>query len=255
MAHSRYLRQMARSLRVERQLTVDELAARLALPRSTIYYWVRDLPLRRGGEEDPGSERGRASDAVGEGAGSAGQRGRANEGDHEERGDGGQRAGDGLSSRDAYEEALQSFEELASQPTFRDFVCIYLVQGEQRDRRRVALTNSDPAVMRLVSRWLRRLTDKAPFLSLQYRPGQSLRELRDFWGDAVGAEPRAIRAARGKSASAGGDSTPSTRRGKGPSADEAGGGAPHGLLTVAVEDSLLRARMQGWMHRARESWR
>ena len=32
-------------MRVERQLTIDELAERLALSRSTIYYWVRDLPI------------------------------------------------------------------------------------------------------------------------------------------------------------------------------------------------------------------
>jgi excisionase family DNA binding protein len=45
MAHASYLREKARSMRVERQLTIDELAERLALSRSTIYYWVRDLPI------------------------------------------------------------------------------------------------------------------------------------------------------------------------------------------------------------------
>ncbi|MEA2202107.1 MAG: hypothetical protein QOI89_2703 [Solirubrobacteraceae bacterium] len=32
-------------MRVERRLTIDQIAERLALPRSTIYYWVRDLPI------------------------------------------------------------------------------------------------------------------------------------------------------------------------------------------------------------------
>lgn len=32
-------------MRIERRLTIDELAERLALPRTTIYYWVRDLPI------------------------------------------------------------------------------------------------------------------------------------------------------------------------------------------------------------------
>ncbi len=32
-------------MRIERKLTIDELAERLALSRSTIYYWVRDLPI------------------------------------------------------------------------------------------------------------------------------------------------------------------------------------------------------------------
>ncbi len=211
MAHSRYLRQMARSLRAEQQLTVDELAARLSLPRSTIYYWVRDLPLRGGGQREPG------------------------DGEHRS----GRKVSRALSEA-AYEEGLETFDELSAQPTFRDFVCIYLVQGEQRDRTRVALTNSDPAVMRLVSRWLRRLTDKAPFLSLQYGPGQSLKDLRRFWGEATGAEPRAIRVRGSAERESDGQPAP---------------GSPHGLLTVTVDDTLLRARLQGWMHRARESWR
>ena len=198
---------MTRSLRVEQQLTVDELAARLALPRSTIYYWVRDLPLLRVGGD--GVSRERASARV--------------------------------NSQAAYEEALESFEELAVQPTFRDFVCVYLVQGEQGNRSRVALTNSDPAVIRLVSRWIRRLTDGALSLSLQYRRDQSLGELRRFWSEIVGADPRTIRP-----------------RGSGPAqgaSHEAAPSFPHGVLTVTVEDSLLCARLQGWMHRARESWR
>jgi hypothetical protein len=32
-------------MRIERKLTIDELVERLALSRSTIYYWVRDLPI------------------------------------------------------------------------------------------------------------------------------------------------------------------------------------------------------------------
>jgi transposase-like protein len=208
MAHSRYLRQMARSLRVEQQLTVDQLAARMTLPRSTIYYWVRDLPLRDGAR---GGTHREAPAKVSR-----------------------------VLSEAAYEEGLANFEELSAQPTFRDFVCIYLVQGEHRDRTRVALTNSDPAVMCLVSRWLRRLTDQAPFLSLRYGTGQSPKELRRFWGETTGTAPRAIRA-RGHS--------------EGVLGEQLVPSPSHGLLTIGVDDALLRARLQGWMHRARESWR
>jgi hypothetical protein len=199
---------MARSLRVEQQLTVDELAVRLSLPRSTIYYWVRDLPLRRGALSGGSAEASHKASRA--------------------------------RSEAAYEEGLETFEELAAQPTFRDFICIYLVQGDQRDRTRVALTNSDPAVMRLVSCWIGRLTNKVPFLSLQYGPGQSLKDLRRFWSETTGTEPRAIRVRRSAAPEFDGRDVPDP---------------PHGLLTVGVEDTLLRARLQGWMYRARESWR
>ena len=50
MSHPPYLRAKARELRTERRLTIDEIAERLALSRSTIYHWVRDLaPIERSG--------------------------------------------------------------------------------------------------------------------------------------------------------------------------------------------------------------
>src|SRR5438477_8022981 len=45
MAHAPHLREKARALRAQRKLTIDELAERLALSRSTFYYWVRDMPI------------------------------------------------------------------------------------------------------------------------------------------------------------------------------------------------------------------
>jgi hypothetical protein len=230
MAHSRYLRQVTRSLRIEQGLTVDQLAARLALPRSTIYYWVRDLPLRE--------QRGGGRGSRGSGSGSV-PPGRA--GGNLSEGGGGVRKRVPRAAQDAaYAEGLNSYEELVAQPTFRDFVCIYITQGDQRDRTRVALTNSDPAVMRLVNRWLWRLTDKSPFLSIRYEHDQSLNELRRFWSETIGAEARTIRVQQGSSTGAPPEG-PSWR-------------SRHGVLTVTVDDTLLRARLQAWMYRTRESW-
>jgi transcriptional regulator with XRE-family HTH domain len=39
-----YLREKARQLRIEKNLSLPEIAARLALPKTTIFYWIRDLP-------------------------------------------------------------------------------------------------------------------------------------------------------------------------------------------------------------------
>ncbi len=252
---------MARQLRVEQGLTVDQLAERLALPRSTIYYWVRDLPLC--------VARGNGPAGAGEGVGAcAGDT--ANSDTSQMSPTPAEVGGDPQrvtrASRDAaYEEGLCSFEELVAQPTFRDFVCIYLLQGYKRDRTRVALTNSDPAVMRLVSRWIRRLTDRVPFLSVHYESdpnqGQSPSEIRRFWSETIGADVRSIRV----SATVAGDTLGATRvlpyeadySALGMTTREPGEIRPHlrhGALTVTVEDTLLRARLQAWMHRMRESW-
>jgi hypothetical protein len=216
MTHSRYLRDMARLLRLQRQLTVDQLAKRLALPRSTIYYWVRDLPLRpsnRGGPCRRLDERVDPALALLK-----------------------------LESEDAYEEGLRSYDDLIAQPTFRDFVCIYITEGYKRDRTKVALAAGDPAVMRLAHRWIWRLTDKSPSLSLDHAAEQSATELQRFWGETVGEDASDISARRVDGAGRAVLHRWSTR-------------PLHGVLTVTVEDALLRARLQAWMRRTREGWR
>jgi hypothetical protein len=216
MTHSRHLRDMARLLRVEQQLSVDRLAKRLALPRSTVYYWVRDLPLR---SSRPDGVEVRGGPDAREGADS---RELARPGET------------------AYEEGLRSYDELVAQPTFREFVCVYILEGYKRDRRRVALANADPAVMRLAHRWIWRLTDKSPSLAVHCTADQSFSELRRFWSNTVGEEAAAIRA---------------RRAGEGDQLHRWSPPPLHGVLTITVDDSQLRARLQAWMCRTRESWR
>jgi hypothetical protein len=140
---------------------------------------------------------------------------------------------------EAYEDALRSFNDLAAQPTFRDFVCLYIARGCARERMKVSLSDSDPAVMRLASRWMLRLSDKSPLLSVRYEPGQSLTELRRFWGGIVGVQARTIRVHDEAAL---------------PSDRDVARRARHGVLMVSVEDALLRTRLQAWMRRMREPW-
>ncbi|HWF33426.1 MAG TPA: hypothetical protein VG188_12820 [Solirubrobacteraceae bacterium] len=203
---------MARLLRVEQRLSVDQLASRLALPRSTVYYWVRDLPLRER-EHGPADAAERAGVGVGVEVGVG---------------------------ETAYEDALRAFDDLAAQPTFRDFVCLFIARGCTRERTRISLSDSDPAVMRLVNRWMLRLSEKSPLPSIRYEPEQSLTELRRFWGGILDVRARTIRVHEG--------------------ADRADAGhaprhARHGVLTLSVEDALLRARLQAWICKTRDSWR
>jgi len=101
MAHPAYLREKARSMRTARQFTIDELAERLALSRSTVYYWVRDLPISRAGRANAGQRRGN----------------RAMQRKYR------------LLREAAYKDGLQSFDRLAAEPGFRDFVCLYKRRG------------------------------------------------------------------------------------------------------------------------------
>jgi hypothetical protein len=139
----------------------------------------------------------------------------------------------------AYAEGVASFDELAAEPGFRDFICLYIAEGYKRDRNRVHLGNSDEAVLQLATSWIRRLTQKPVCFWIQFHADQDLAELRKFWGGALGVDPDAIRAQR-KSNSAQLKGREWRSR--------------HGVVSVRANDTYLRARLEAWMDRLRSEW-
>lgn len=203
-------------MRVERKLTIDELAGRLGLSRSTVYYWVRDLPISGSGSGNgwPEGARRRGTRAM-------------------------QRKYRRL-REEAYRQGVEEFDELATDATFRDFVCLYVGEGSKRDRNAVAICNSDPAVMQMATRWIRRLSMRTPEFWIQYHADQDLEELRAFWGRTLDIEPSVIKLLRKSNSN---QLTGRVWRSR------------HGVLQARVGDTLLRARLQAWMDRLRSEWR
>jgi hypothetical protein len=211
MAYPAYVREKARRLRREQRLTIDELASCLALSRTTVYTWVRDLPIERSGRQNRGQRLGNAA----------------------------MQAKYRRLREEAYAEGRRTFAALAEDPLFRDFVTLYIAEGYKRNRNRVSLCNADPAVVVLADAWLARLSTRPRFYSLQHHADQDIDELRAFRAEALAIDPARVRFQR-KSNSA----QLAHRRWR----------SRHGVLTVGVHDTLLRARLQAWMDSARGEW-
>jgi hypothetical protein len=210
MAYPAYVREKARELRVERRLSIVEIAERLALPKTTVFYWVRDIPLQRPRRDNPHP---------------------------------GTRAMQRKFRRlrdQAYKDGSESFQSLSSSdPTFRDFVCMYIGEGYKRSRNMVSIANADPRVVVLATLWLRALSRNKIYFSVQYHADQDPRKLAEFWASTLGIDPREVRLQR-KSNSG-----------------RLGGRiwrCKHGVLTVTTCDTLLRARLQAWMDRVQDQW-
>lgn len=215
MAHAPYLREKARQMRVDKKLTIDELAERLALSRSTVYYWVKDLPIEGSGCGGPFRTHAQRMGT------------KAMQAKYKRRRD------------EAYEEGKRTFHALAADPTFRDFVCLYLAEGYKRDRNSVAICNSDPAVMVLALKWLRHFARNPLEHYVAYHADQDLEELRRFWAGALGLVPGDIGGGR-KSNS--GQLAGRTWRSR------------HGVLTIRTSDTLFRSKLEAWMDCLRASW-
>jgi hypothetical protein len=211
MAYPAYVREKARKLRVEKRLSIDELAERLALPKTTIYYWVRDLPLGRPRRANPGQRKGN-------------QR---------------MRAKYRLRRAAAYALGRLEFERLVREPTFRDFVCLYIAEGYKRNRNTVAVCNSDPAIVVLCARWVLRFARNPVRYSVQYHAYQDLIELQEFWARQLSVAPEDIRLQR-KSNS--GRLSGRTWRSR------------YGVLNVYAGDTAFRSRLHAWMDCLHELW-
>ena len=187
-------------------------ARELRTARTTIFYWVRDLLIER-------STRPRTLAQLNGSIAMQAKYRRLREA--------------------AYAEGRASFDELAIDSSFRDFVCLYLAEGYKRDRNVVAVGNSDPTVVVLCNRWLRQLSNKSPTYWVQYHADQDLEELCRFWAEELDIRPDEVRLQRKSNSN---QLAGRTWR------------SVHGVLTVRVGDTLLRAKLEGWMDRLRESW-
>jgi hypothetical protein len=165
VAYPPYLRERARELRVTKHLSLDEIAERLALPKTTVYYWIKDLPLGRDRKSTPGQHKGN----------------RAMQSKYRK-----------LRS-DAYAQGVAEWDELITLPTFRDFVILYIAEGYKRSRNTASICNSDPAIVTLGITWFRRLSSRTPVVGVQYHRDQDEEMLRAFWGEALAVDPATVR--------------------------------------------------------------
>lgn len=215
MTHPAYLREKARQLRRERRLTIDEIAERLALPRSTIYHWVRDMPI-------PGSGPGGGWPASAQRKGTRAMKRKYR-----------------LLREAAYREGVESYAALVEEPTFRDFVCLYIAEGYKRSRHTVSICNSDPAVMLLSDRWIRRLSGRPIDYVVTYHPDQKVEQLISFWSDHLGVSEGAVR---------------STRKTNSGRMSGRVWRCRYGVLAISSHDTYFRTRLGAWIDLAKGEW-
>lgn len=114
-----------------------------------------------------------------------------------------------------------------------------MAEGYKRNRNVVMIANSDPAIVALSQRWMRRFSCRGLVYSIQYHADQSLDDLCSFWGRTLAIAPATIRMQR-KSNS--GQLAGRTWRSR------------YGVMSVTASDTLFRARLGAWMDCLRASW-
>ena len=214
MAYPAYIREKARELRTERQMTLDEIVERLGLPKTTVFGWIRDIPIeRKPATTWPDTARQAAAAA--------------------------NRKRFAKLREAAYEEGLARFPALCAEATFRDFVTLFIAEGSKRNRNLVAIANSDPAVMKVAADWMRRESARFIEYSIQYHADQDLEDLRVYWGSHLSIDGASIKMLRKSNSN---QLKARTWR------------SSHGVITARTNDTYFRARLQAWVDCLRRQW-
>lgn len=210
MAYPRYLREKAMELRTEKHLSLDEIAERLALPKTTVYYWIKGTPLGRPRRGTSGQAGNKAMQKKYR-----------------------------LIREAAYASGRDEFQELSTVLGFRDFVTLYIAEGYKRNRNKVSVGNSNPVVVKFCVLWIRRYSDHPLECSLQFHADQRPESLAMFWAKQLDVSPESIRLQRKSNSS-------QLRRRTWRS--------QYGVMTVCVNDTTFRARLQGWIDAIEQVW-
>lgn len=171
---NRELRQLAVKLRLENGLSYSAIKQVLGVPKSTLSYWLRDMPLsereiklmQKAGWEKSEAGRERFRNAM-------------------------------RQKRQAKEDAL--YKEYRAQFNHRDDstrgvlfaagLMLYLGEGDKKARSRIALSNTDPNLIKFFIRWLEDffgVQKKEIKVQLHLYENMELEQERNFWQTTLG---------------------------------------------------------------------
>lgn len=150
-------------------MSLDDICARLNVPRTTVYYWIKGIPITRTQKQHAGQRAGTLAMS----AKYAARR----------------KAG--------YDAAYQDAGELLKEDGIRDFVILYLAEGYRKNRNVVSLSNSNPSIIKFAHSCMRRMATNPHFAySFQYHADQDPERLKRFWAACLNVGTELIRPIR-----------------------------------------------------------
>ena len=214
MAHKYdHLRKKAIALRREKAMTLDEIVDCLSLPKTTVYTWIKDIPIPQT-EKQTAAQRRKAQQVREKYA----------------------------ALRDAaYQQGWNEAPTLLQDLSFRDFVVLYMAEGSKRNRNVVEFVNSNPHMIVLAHRWIAEFTTNPRiYYRLQYHVDQNVDQLKAYWAEQLSVDSACIKVLR-KSNSG----QLSGRRFR----------SRYGILSIRVNDTYLRSRLQAWIDFVQAEWK
>ena len=167
------LREQAITLRKFQRMSYSAIQKELKVPKSTLSYWLRDLPLR----EEEIRELRQISWKKGEAA--------------RERFRNTMRIKKGANTAAIYGRKRKEILPITDRDLLFAGLMLYVGEGDKRNPHRIALANADPQVIRLFTKWLQEILkiprEKIRF-GLHLYSNMNIAKEVNFWQDTLGFE-------------------------------------------------------------------
>ena len=167
------LRERAIELRKKKRLSYGAIAKKLKVAKSTLSYWLSDLPLSH--EEILKLRR------------SAWRRGEASRESYRNT----MRHKRDLADEAIYKAQREKVLPLSERDLYFSGLMLYVGEGDKRNRHRIALANSDPFVVSFFTKWLQKflsISKKDIKFGLHLYANMNIAKERKFWQDTLGFE-------------------------------------------------------------------
>ena len=164
-------REKAIYLRKSKRLSYSEIGKRLKVPKSTLSYWLKDLPLSDSeirALKKTSWKKGEASRELYRNS---------------------MRKRKELEIKKIYNEQKESILPLSDRDQFIAGLMLYVGEGDKRNPSRIGLANNDPVVISFFTQWLLKFADipreKIRF-GLHLYSNMNIAKERKFWQDTIG---------------------------------------------------------------------
>ncbi|HLE29437.1 MAG TPA: hypothetical protein VI793_15020 [Anaerolineales bacterium] len=159
-----HLREKARELR-HQGATLTEICEQLALGKSTVHGWIKDIPIPQTARQT--EQRLRASHAISQKHATLREQ--------------------------WYNEAYAEAGNVLQDARLRDFVVLYAAEGFKRDRNRVEICNSNLGVIQIAHHYIKALTRNSHIrYRLQCHVDNDEQTLKQYWAQALGVNAQRI---------------------------------------------------------------
>lgn len=194
-------------------MALPEIVERLGVNKTTVYYWIKDIPLEGRTEKQLDSQKN-ATRA---------NRVKAKEARDKER-----------------EIGLAEAEVLLQDPLVRDFVSIFMTEGNRKSRNVVSVCNSNYSIVKISMVMMRRFS-KEPLFRLAYHQDVDIDRALKYWANKLDIDKGLIKTGLPKV------DYPSDNNRRIHC-------LVNGTMSVYVCDTAFRARLQGWCDYLDKQW-